>query len=247
MTRTFLCCALLCAGTAACAVSTKPVRIVETPCPAGEFPLFITLGEHEAAPGALDTLKVSEHRGHAGPHSLPESCRPLWSLSAGAPASISRADGVLQIAPDAPDGVVFRVSAELDDRTVETAVRVVDPLRNPLVGTWKQSAGTPCDSTMHVPPAEEGVRELIFRANGSFTVTWFPFESYTDYWGTYAYQGDSGGLSLQVTGGNHVPGNLDPEGIARFPAPRELELVDLSLGSRTGSAIAFCRATFLRR
>jgi hypothetical protein len=28
------------------------------------------------------------------------------------------------------------------------------------------------------------IQELVFAADSTFAVTWFPFESYVDYWGT---------------------------------------------------------------
>lgn len=52
---------------------------------------------------------------------------------------------------------------------------------------------------------EQPIEELVFHADGSFSVTWTPFEVYRDYWGTYTYDLETGSIDLEVTGGNHVP------------------------------------------
>ena len=63
-------------------------------------------------------------------------------------------------------------------------------------------AGGP-DST----PADEAplIREFKLNEDGTFAVTWFPFERYKDYWGTYTVDRESGAVTFTVTGGNAVP------------------------------------------
>jgi hypothetical protein len=233
---------------AACATKPRPDTPPPAPtCVLSVFPLFITLEALEIAPGGSATLRVSELQGPAGLKPMSESCHPVWSVSDGAPATISRGGGVLQVAQDAPDGAVFGVVAQVAGVTLEAGVQVFDPVRNPLVGTWRQSAGTPCGSTESMDAGNEAVRELIFQANGSFSVAWSPFETYKDYWGTYTYEVGSGRLRLQVSGGNHVPHDLDPNGQALLSGSGELQLVDMSLGSRSSMReFAFCKATFRR-
>lgn len=73
--------------------------------------------------------------------------------------------------------------------------------QNPLVGYWRQADSDNC--------ARRGrVEELIFQADGKFKVTWTPFESYVDYWGTYTFDPASGRLDLSVEDGNYVPGDV---------------------------------------
>lgn len=211
------------------------------------FPLAVTLGEHETAPGAVDTLRVWEYRGHFGPHELPPGCRPAWSIAAGAPATLSPATGVLRVDPGAPDGATFSVSARVAQQTVETTVRVVDRARSPLVGRWTEVARTPCGAAEAEPPGEAPLRELIFRGDGRFSVTWIPFESYVDYWGSYAYDRGTGRLRLEVEGSNHLPPQRDLEGRALLEGEDELHLVDMWFGSRTPSSRPFCGATFERQ
>ena len=76
--------------------------------------------------------------------------------------------------------------------------------RSFLVGTWRQVLTIGCDEPGEETP-EVPVGELVFRSDGSFAVTWHPFESYQDYWGTYRFDEETGQLSLGVDDGNYVP------------------------------------------
>ncbi|HEX2189180.1 MAG TPA: hypothetical protein VHG51_09805 [Longimicrobiaceae bacterium] len=226
----------------------RPAPAANAPaCSPPEAPLLVAFGEMEVAPGAADTLEVfsSTHPGAVDP--LPGSCRPVWSLGGDAPATIDARSGLLRIAPDAPDGARFAVSARVGDRVATAEVRVVDPARNPLVGTWSQAGETPCTGADSASPPAEPVRELRFRGDGRFGVTWVPFESYTDYWGTYDFDPANGVLRLRVEHGNFVPDDLDLEGRAELAGPGVLYLSEVWLGSRTPGAERACRLTFHRR
>ena len=61
-------------------------------------------------------------------------------------------------------------------------------------------------------PAERSIGELEFRADGTFSVTWVPFETYRDYWGRYTLDLRTGRLNLQVETGNYVPPDVDGDG-----------------------------------
>jgi hypothetical protein len=211
---------------AACA---HPPRSAAVPdCVLGDFPLVITIGEHEAAPGSVDTLRVSQYRGPFGLHDLPPHCSPVWSLAPGAPAELSPASGILRVAANAPDGATFALSAR------------------PLVGHWTEVTQTACGATVAETPAAP-LRELVFGGDGHFSVTWMPFESYKDYWGTYQFDRQTGKLQLQVVGGNYVPNGLDLDGRALFEGTDEIRLSDLWLGSRTPPPGQVCASTFRRR
>lgn len=216
-------------------------------CVLRDFPLVVALGEHETAPGAVDTLRVREYRGHFGPHELPAGCRPVWSIASGAPATLSPATGVLRVDPRAADGATFPVSVRVAQQTAETTVRVVDRARRPLVGRWTEVARTPCGAGAEEPPGETPLRELIFHGNGSFSVTWTPFESYTDYWGTYTYEPRTGRLRFWVEGGNRLPPQRDLDGRAMLEGEDELHLADLWLGSPSSSSRPACGTTFQRQ
>lgn len=84
---------------------------------------------------------------------------------------------------------------------------VVPP--NLLVGSWVQFQGKTCDGSW---VTDDHLQELIFRADGTFSVTRKPFCSYEDAWGTYAHDQATGNLSLKFTGGNQVPTSDDFDG-----------------------------------
>ncbi len=52
---------------------------------------------------------------------------------------------------------------------------------------------------------ETPIGELIFEADGTFSVTWTPFEVYRDYWGDYSFDLASGRIDLAIRGGNYIP------------------------------------------
>ena len=85
------------------------------------------------------------------------------------------------------------------------------------------------------------VRELLIRANGTYGVTWLPFETYQDYWGHWRYDTRTRTLTLTVDGGNYVPTDRVESGQVSVDA-HTLTLGAISLGSpREG---ARCSAPF---
>lgn len=226
---------------AACAGNAVPAA--PPPCVPPDAPLLVSPGEYELRPGTVDSVRLFVSRFPGAFEPLPEGCRPAWSLPEGGPASVDARSGVLRVAPGAPDGAAFPLLARVAGREVRTTVRVVDPARSPLVGTWAQTGETPCGGAESAPA--EPVRELQFRRDGTFSVTWTPFETYRDYWGTYAYDAASGRLRLAVKGGNFVPAELDPEGVAEVE-DGVLRLREMWLGSRAPGAARACGLRFGR-
>jgi hypothetical protein len=78
---------------------------------------------------------------------------------------------------------------------------------------------------------------MVFEADGTFTVTWTPFELYKDYWGTYDYDLASGALSLQVEGGNYIPDVLAWGSSFRTELDGSLVFENLWLGSPLGEPV----------
>jgi len=80
-------------------------------------------------------------------------------------------------------------------------------------GAWVEEAQLTCDGGEREP--QQKLWELLFNA-GSLNVTWTPFETYVDYWGSYQVTPGllpgTGTLHLQVDGGNYVPVDIDPDG-----------------------------------
>jgi hypothetical protein len=206
--------------------------------------LLIALREMEVHPGDSIPLHVYSSSAPYDMEPIPDACPVRWSLSPSSQAAtVDVRSGVLRVARGAADGTVLTATAMLPGDTLHARIRVVVPGANPLIGMWRQESEAACaDGSAH-PPAEP-IQELEFRADGTFSVTWTPFESYRDYWGTYAFDASSGRLTLKIDAGNDVPGNVDPEGTASIAGTR-LTLRQMYLGSRQ-SGTAACGATFIR-
>jgi len=104
-----------------------------------------------------------------------------------------------------------------------------------FVGTWHQVEAE-CVGA-------EPVRELIFEANGRYSVTWAPFETYKDYWGGWRFDAHTRVLTLTVDGGNYQPTDRVLAGEVSAEA-HQLTLGALSLGSPQHGAR--CAAPFRR-
>ena len=230
-------------GIAACArggaASAPP------PCILPDAALLVAPGEYELRPGSVDTVRLLASARPGAFEPLPAGCRAAWSLPDGGPASVDAGSGVLRVADDARDGAAFPLLARVAGREVRTVVRVVDPARSPLVGSWAQVGRTPCGAGAAESAPAEPILELRFHRDGRFSVTWIPFESYTDYWGTYSHDAGSGRLRLEVERGNHVPAELDLDGRAEV-RDGVLRLREMSLGSRTPGGEPACGMRFQR-
>ncbi len=83
---------------------------------------------------------------------------------------------------------------------------------NPLLGGWRQSGWKLCTPAPSLPAGsiDPPVEELLFNPDGTFSVTWTPFERYRDYWGHYKY-------SVVTKGAPPASGGVSPGATRRFP------------------------------
>jgi len=82
---------------------------------------------------------------------------------------------------------------------------------------------------------------LEFRADGWFSVTWRPFETYRDYWGHWSLNERTRELELVIHGGNNRPADFMGHGQITI-SEGSLHLGEISLGSAYGRAP--CMASF---
>lgn len=145
-------------------------------------------------------------------------------------ATIDPASGLFTVAADTPSGTVYTVTADIEEgrRLMTTEVYVYTPEAAPLVGFWSEVTQLSCGGGE--VPADPSIAELWFKADGTFSVTWFPFELYFDYWGTYTFDLAAGTLNLVVEGGNFVPPDIDGDGTFSVVGG-DLVLSDIWLGS----------------
>ena len=181
----------------------------------------------EVPPGALIAPSAFWTTRPGSYDRIAPSCLAGWSLSDRAPAVVHPALGLAIVAPDAPDGTVFELRAQLSGQPegVEGRVRVTNPALHPLAGRWTETQEKLCDGAWRTPAQPIG--ELVFNADGTFTLVKVPFESYYDYWGTYRHTPHSGSLMLEITGGNKVPSSRMARGRAHLGPSDELLLEGL--------------------
>jgi hypothetical protein len=158
----------------------------------------------------------------AGTRELPLSCTSDWSVSG--PATLSSDGTRLTIAPDAAPGATISIGFRHAGKAVAARLAVVGRESVVLTGRRSQQRLEGCSV-----PGKVG--ELEFSPGNRFAVTFVPFETYQDYWGTYEFDSASGRLTLKVEGGNFVPPGLDLEGQADLSSGR-LVLREMFLGSR---------------
>ncbi len=161
---------------------------------------------------------------------VPVSAR--WSISPSDGARVDATNGLLAIDPETPSGRVFVLRADVEHgrRIVEVEIHVFTPEANPLIGYRQELAELSCATGLEVAP-EVPIAELIFNADGTFWVTWFPFEIYKDYWGTYTFDLERGTIDLVVEGGNYVPPDVDGQGNFFFDSSGRLILDGIWFGS----------------
>jgi dienelactone hydrolase len=156
-----------------------------------------------------------------------------WSVTPSDGAAIDRQTGVLTIGADTSPGSVFTVTASVENGkyTPSVEVHVFTPESNPLVGNWHEVGQITCDNQQEVSVDSNRIGELVFNADGTFSVTWMPFEVYKDYWGTYTFDLAAHTLSLSVQSGNYEPGDVHGSGRFSIDAQGRLHLEEMWLGT----------------
>lgn len=165
-----------------------------------------------------------------------------WSVTPETGATINPLTGLFTVGQAAHNGMVFTIAVDIEHgrRILTRDVYVYTPEENPFVGFWHELTQLSCTNGQAQTP-DDPINEFVFDANGRFSVTWYPFEIYTDYWGTYTYDLTSGSFDLIVEGGNYVPYPLDEGGAFFINDPGKLFLNSIWLGSyRSPPGIAAC-------
>jgi hypothetical protein len=230
--------ALLCLALTACAAKPEAAPVPPPPPDTACYPeswrfAFVATDTKVYRQGTVVRITPTVDKSPAGTAELPLRCTSDWSVSG--PATLSPDRTSLTIAPNAPVGGVVAIGFVHAGKAVEARFKVVSRDEIVLTGLWSQRSLEGCSA--------EPVRELEFRPENRFAVTFQPFETYQDYWGSYAWDPDTGRLRLTVEGGNFVPPGLDLEGAAELKEGR-LRLSDLFLGSRGGPPQSGCTYVF---
>jgi hypothetical protein len=168
-----------------------------------------------------------------------------WSVDPPDAAKVD-ADGRLQIAPTAAGKTLTVTATRTNGAVVTRTIQVVASRVAGIVGNWSEDAWLPCGSTTWAAPPHP-IRELHLAASGDLSVTWSPFESYVDYWGSYVWDPATSAITLTVTGGNYVPPDLRTHGTASAENGA-LVLRGVWLGSALGAGgMRACAQRFKRQ
>lgn len=164
---------------------------------------------------------------------VPAAC--LEGVALAGPATLEADGRTVKINADAAPGAAVQVEGRVGAASLTGRILVYLAEAQPLVGKWAQAEDACAEA------GAEPVRELIFHPDGTFSLTWTPFEIYKDYWGTYTFE--AGVLTLTPDGGNHIPGDASLSGRVEVDSDA-LQLPPALFGSPPyGSA---CAAPFQR-
>ncbi len=190
---------------------------------------FIRVEEKRAVPGTTLGLAVRHGTPWSGDEPVPDACLRNWAVSDATLARMSGDGRQVTIADDAAPGSKFTVSVEAGGEAIDRAVTVADPAVATIDLKASQKSIARCE--------RKRIGEFKLDVYGGFGVTFNPFESYVDYWGTYDYDAASGRLVMTVTGGNDIPAALDLDGTAmRIDGDWQLDGFDFGGARRAGGA-----------
>lgn len=173
-----------------------------------------------------ETLKLSPTRGVSYSWTdEPVHCTRSWKVSNPRAVKLAKDKRSVTIAPDATPGEIVTISYFTRGKRRSASIRIVGKEEVVLTGRWNERSVERCH-------ADQPVREFELRDDGSFSVTYQPFESYKEYWGTYRFDSATGALELTPQDGNFVPQGMDLNGTARIE-DGALVLDGFDLGGRT--------------
>jgi hypothetical protein len=163
-----------------------------------------------------------------------------WSLRPASAGTVA-ADGRFTLRANLVPGTRVKAIGDVArgaHRRVEKEILVIDPAPQPWAGLWSEVERLPCAGAKAVPAGAEVplIRDFELFEDGTFAVTWHPFERRKDYWGTYTVDRKTNAIRLTVDGGNFVPKGLDLAGTIAFAATGEMVLRDLYLGAPSDAA-----------
>jgi hypothetical protein len=98
----------------------------------------------------------------------------------------------------------------------------------PWTGCWTEVAQFDCESGQEFEP-EGIIEEFRLNSDGTFSVTWSPFEHFVDYAGPYEVSEKNG--TIELTMGNNAPPNVDGQGNFTITDQGELILENIWLGA----------------
>lgn len=205
--------------------------LLASPPPA--WNLYLLRGNQPSAepaqivPGGQARFVVASNMLHIGTTSAFPLKDPLsgirWTIEPTGRGVVISSDGVVTAQPAARPGA-YTVVATANGETRRKPLQVYSASEQPIVGVWSEAAQVECETAKETPPRSR-IGELVFQADGGFSVTWHPFETYRDYTGTYEYSRSDGRITLKPANlANFKPADLHPAGTARIDSQGRLVL-----------------------
>jgi len=120
---------------------------------------------------------------------------------------LNKKTGQLQVSRRAEHNGEYTVEAKIKGLTqpIKSKLLIFSKIANPLIGSWREQA-----------TGDDTINGLSFTADGQFSVTVTPFESYKDYYGTYTIDPENRILSLTIKGGNKKPEDINIDKISYY-------------------------------
>jgi hypothetical protein len=117
----------------------------------------------------------------------------------------------------------------------------------PWTGCWQENLQIDCESGDEFEP-EDGIGELRLLPDGRYSITWHPFETFTDYAGTYTIDPAEGTISFNQSNES----GFDGDGTYSIRENGDLELLNIWFGSfykdsDSGSSKASCGYVFQKK
>ncbi len=212
--------------------------IIEPPNPACEARPAIFVNPAIARQGATMKLIVQEPVGAFGPREIFPQLITGWTASPAGLVTLAKDGSSLTVSETAKPGVDVTLAMKYCDRPVSRTIRIVGKTEPVITGRWGQESITCTGETPQQP-----IRELIFKDTGDYSITYAPFESYTDYWGKAAADFAAGTLALTVEDGNSTPAGGKLSGKMSMTADNKLILDGFFL-SRPEQSGGSCRYVF---
>ena len=219
-------------------VVEEPVIAPEEPACEARPAIFVNPAV--ARQGATMKLIVQEPVGAFAPRPIFAPFITDWTASPAGLVTIAKDGASLAIAENAKPGVDVTLAMKYCGRPVSRTIRIVGKTEPVITGRWGQESITCTSETPREP-----IRELVFKDNGDFSITYAPFESYTDYWGTVAVNIAAGTLAFNVEDGNSTPGGGKLSGTLNLTADDKLILDGFFL-SRPEQSGGSCRYVFTK-
>lgn len=218
------------------AMVEEPIIVPEDPACEARPAIFVNPAV--ARQGATMKLVVQEPVGAYAPREIFPQLITGWTASPAGLVTIAKDGDSLTVAENAKPGVDVTLAMKYCGRPVSRTIRIVGKTELVITGRWGQESITCTGETPREP-----IRELIFKDTGDFSITYAPFESYTDFWGKIDVNIPAGTLALNVENGNSLPTGGKLSGAMSLTSDDKLVLDGFFL-SRPEQSGGSCRYVF---